>query len=493
MNGLFVLIVGLGAPGIWPALAAARRSPVLFFLAPLIGAGMAAVAAGLELGVGGTLATCYLAVAAAVNAAATAWWLAAGRHRPPEGPPWGLWPVVTLVVVLGALAIPLSALRAPAIGPDGNTIWLTKTLMISGGHRELLTGLQNTVYRFTNPDYPLLAPAAGALAFAFFGRGDLHLATDMTALLNGCALGAVGTGIAAAASGGRQLTRLAAAAAAGAICLVGFAIAGSYGLDGYVDLLWAAAAVAAIVWGLVLPRSGQSLAVAWICAAVASLSKNEGLATALIVLVLIALRYRPVTPAGLRQLRAYRRSLPRSEAGPVARRWAERGAFVVGPALPGLAWAALARLLGLGNTFFQGAAPQSLAVRADATIAGMAAHLAIAPLAVAVLIAGCLFLRGIRQRGRLGNPAWLWAAAFFSLVLLFATYVFGVLEIHGWLRDSVDRTTIFAQLLLHADLAIWLLIAVEGALAREGSKQPDVAPAAASVAGPAPAGNAAPG
>lgn len=52
MRALFVLIIGLGGPGIGPALAVARRSPVLLFLAPLIGAAMAAMAAGLELGVG---------------------------------------------------------------------------------------------------------------------------------------------------------------------------------------------------------------------------------------------------------------------------------------------------------------------------------------------------------------------------------------------------------------------------------------------------------
>ncbi len=474
MRALIVLILGLGVPGIGPALAVARRSPVLFFLAPLIGAAMAAVAAGLELAAGGTLAACYLVVAVAVNVAVIAWWLAAGRRRPPAGPRWGWWPILTLVIVIGALAIPLSALRAPAIGPDGNTIWLTKALMVSGGHRELLAGLQNTVYRFSNPDYPLLVPAAGALAFAVFGRGDLHLATDMTALLNACALGVVGTGVAAAAIGGRLPTRLVASAAAGAICIVGFAVAGSYGLEGYADLLWSAAAVAAIVWGLVLPRSGQSLLVAWICAAVASLTKNEGLTTALIVLVLIALRYRPLTRPGLRLPRAHpgRGSRPHAEVRQAARRWAERGVFVAVPALPGLAWAALVRLIGLRDNFFSGSSTESLAVRADATIAGMAAHLAVVPVAVGVLLAGCLLLRGVRERRHLGNPAWLWTACLVSLAVIFATYVFGALEIHGWLRDSVDRTTIFAEVLLHADLAIWLVIALDGATAREGSEQP---------------------
>jgi hypothetical protein len=467
MKALFVLIVGLGMPGILPALAVARRSPAVVFLAPLIGAGMAAVAAEIEFGIGGSLLTNYVVVAVTANLAVIAWWLAAGRSREPwAGVPWR-WSVSTVVVVLGSAAIPLTALRSPMIGWDANSIWLTHALMVYGGHHEMLTGLQNVTYRFSNPDYPPLVPAAGALAFAFLGLGDLHRAVDMTVLLNACALGVVGTGIAAAGSGGRQLTRMAAVAAGGAICLVGFAVSDVFGIEGYTDLLWAAAAAGAVIWGLVLPRSTQAVGVAWICAAVASLTKNEGLTTALVVLVLIAVRYRPLT-------------LP----GRTARMWAERAAFVVVPALPGLAWAGLARLMGLQDAFFRSASTESPVVRAGATIGGMAAHLAVAPVDLAVLLVGCWFLRRDRERAGFGNPAWLWLTCLGSLALIFGTYVVGGLEIHGWLYNSVNRTTIFAQVVLYADLAIWLVIALEGAVTRADSdEQPDTVQAPASVAG----------
>ena len=465
MKALFVLVVGLGVPGILPSLAVARRSPVLVFLAPLAGAGMVAVAAEIELGVGGSLVEDYAVVAVAANLAVIAWWLAARRSLQPwAGPSWG-WSIVTVVVVLAAAAVPLDALRVPMIGGDGNSIWLTHALMVYGGHHELLADLQNVAYRFSNPDYPLLAPAAGALAFAFFGLGNLHLAVDMTVLLSACGLGVIGTGIAAAANGGRQPTRAAAVAAAGAICVVGFAVAGVFEIEGYADLLWAVAAVGAVIWGLVLPQSAQALGVAWICAVVASLTKNEGLTTAIAILVLIALRYRPLTRPVL-----------------AARRWAERAAFVAVPALPGLAWAGLARLIGLHDAFFRATSPESPATRAGATVAGMAAHLAVAPVDLAVLLVGCWLLRGDRERARLGNPAWLWAACLSSLAIIFATYTVGGLEIHNWLAASVNRTTIFAQVLLYADLAIWLVIAVDGALTRTDSEQRDAIQAAASVA-----------
>jgi hypothetical protein len=485
MTELLVVIVGLGAPGFLLALAVAGASPALVFLAPLIGAGMAAVAAACELGVGGSLFAWYLVVAVLANIAVVVSWRAGVRLAPRVDPPWA-WSFVTLAVLLGALISPLTALRAPMIGWDANSIWLTHALMVSGGHHALITGLKNPAYSFSNPDYPPLVPGAGAVAFAIFGRGDLHVATGTTVLLNACALGAVGAGIAAVGSGGRQLTRIGAIAAGGAICLVGFAISGQYGVDGYTDLLWAAAAVAAVIWGLVLPRSTQTLAVAWICAAVATLTKNEGLTTGVALLVLIALRYRPLSLSWVRRLRArpQRGASPSATAWPaVARSWAERGAFVVVPALPGLVWAVLIRVIGLSDNFFKSPPTQSLDTRVHATIDGMAAHLAVAPIAAAVLIAGSCLLRRDRERARFGNPAWLWMACLASLVTIFATYMLGGYGIQSWLANSVNRTTIFAQLLLYAELAVWLVIALDAAFASQHAEQPDTTPAAVSVAG----------
>jgi len=480
MTELLVVILGLGAPGFLLALAVAGASPVLVFLAPLIGAGMAAVAAVLELGVGGSLFTWYVVVAVIANVAVVALWLAGVRFLPRADPPWG-WSIVTLAVVLGALIIPLTALRAPMIGWDANSIWLTHTLMVSGGHHALVTGLKNPAYSFSNPDYPPLVPAAGALGFALFGRGDLHVAAGTTVLLTACALGVVGTGIAAVGSSGHRVTRIGAVAAGGAVCLVGFAVSGRYGVDGYTDLLWGAAAVGAVIWGLVLPRSTQMLVVAWICAAVASLTKNEGLTTGLALLVLIALRYRPPTLAWVRRLRAHPESggFPGVAAWSAAPGWAERAAFVVVPALPGLVWAGEIRLIGLSDRFFQSPSKESLFLRANAALHGMAVHLAVAPVALAVLVVGCCLLRRDRERARFGNPAWLWTAGLVSLSAIFATYVFGGDQIFWWLANSVNRTTIFAQLLLYAELAIWLVIALDAAFTQEQIGQPNATPAAA--------------
>jgi hypothetical protein len=372
------------------------------------------------------------------------------------------------------LAFPLTALRAQMFGWDANSIWLTHTLMVYGGHHDLLTGLQNVAYQFSNPDYPPLVPASGALAFEFFGLGNLHLSPEMTTLLSACALGVVGAGIAAtgtgldasaprtgaaaaAARGGtRPPARIIAVIAGGAICVVGFAVSGDYAVMGYTDLLWAAFGAAAVIWGLVLPRSAQALGVAWICAAAASLTKNEGLTTAVVIIVLIALRYRPLALRGLG-----------------VRDWAERAAFVLVPALPGLAWAGVIRHIGVHDAFFNSPSGETTLYRAQATVAGMYAHLHVAPVALALLLAGALFLRGDRTRARFGNPAWLWIACLGSLAIIFVTYLIGGLEIHSWLANSVNRTTIFAQVVLYSEVAVWLVIAVEAAFAWLAGEVPE--------------------
>jgi hypothetical protein len=454
MNALVVLAAGLSAAGILPALAAARCGPVVIFLAPLTGAGLVAVAAVIEFGVGGTLPADYLAVAIAVNLAVVAWWLTAGCQVRASAGPWGWWAVAAVAVILGCLAIPLNDLRVPAIGADPNNIWLTHAFLAYGGHHAYFTGLRNPDYRFSHPDYPPLVPAAEALAFKFYGTANLHLGVAMTVLLTACALGVAGTGIAAAGiaaadNSGRQAARIAGIVGAGAICLAGFAVSGIDAADGYTDLLWAAAAVSAVIWGLVLPRSPKALGVAWICALVASLTKNEGFATALVMLALIALRYRPL-----------------SLRGPQLRGWVERAVFVVVPALPGLAWVGLMHLLGIRDDFFRSSSGQPPLTRAGDTVTGLAPHFAaVGPVALAVLLAGCWFLRADRERARFGNPAWLWLAGLGYITILTATYVIGGYPIEGWLATSANRTTTFPQVLLYADLAIWLVLAADGVTA----------------------------
>jgi len=62
----------------------------------------------------------------------------------------------------------------------------------------------------------------------------------------------------------------------------------------------------------------------------------------------------------------------------------------------------------------------------------------------------------------MGNPIWLWVACLSSLAVLVVTYVVGSFEIHWWLQTSVDRTTIFPQLVLYSEVVLWLVVVFVG-------------------------------
>lgn len=478
MSGGVLVVIVLGVAGLLPALAAAGRSPAVLFLAPLIGAGMAGAGAEIEFGAGGGLAVNFAVVAIVVNLGVLAWWLRSGRAGRPgraergarswAAAPWD-WSVLTVIVILAFLVLPLSALRAHIIGWDANSIWLTHALMAYGGHNVYLSGLRNAAYKFTNPDYPTLVPGVEGMAFVFYGTGDLQRAVVVTVLLNACALAMAGTGVALAARNlgrGSFPAQLAGPFAGGAVCLAGFAVSGQFGISGYADLLWGAAAAAAVIWGLVLPRSTRALVIAWICAADASLTKTEGFTSAVVIVVLIAIRYQLLT-------------WPRAPW----LTWLKRGALGAVPLIPGVAWEAVIRLYGISDNFFTAVSPEPLLMRAQATTAGMGAHLAVGAVDLVVAAAGVWFLRRDRERGGFGNPVWLWLSCLGALGIIFATYVLGDLEIHSWLANSVNRTTIFAQVTLYADLAVWLVLAVDAAFARA---TPVPGPASDQVPAPAP-------
>jgi len=463
-----VAVVLLAVPALVPTVACVGVRPVTLFLVPLAGSVLVAVAAELELAVGGSLLMWFVILAVVANL------MAARRLRRGAGPSRDSlsspWPWITLLVVVAAVVWPLHALRNPIVLTDGYAIWTLHSIFIYGGHDTFLSGLKNPVTTFSNPGYPPLVPASGALAFIGEGRVDIRLAVIVTGVLEACGLGVVACGIAEVAR--RQVsavTRGASLVVAAALCLVGFGsgIAGLSAVGGSADLTWAAAGVAAVVYGLVLPRSPRHLAIAWLCATVASLTKNEGFVTALFIFLLIAVRHRSTLvglvrsgPFGSGRRAAAVVGEPEPDPTPSK---VVRLLFVIGStvvmAAPGLAWVLLMRLEGIGSDFV-GHSTETFAQRAHPTLAAFADHLHILPVAAAVAVVGSLVLRGTRTRLGLGHPGWLWLVIAWSLAAIAATYVFGALEIKWWLATSIVRTMIFAQLALYTDLAVWCVVAL---------------------------------
>jgi hypothetical protein len=263
-----------------------------------------------------------------------------------------------------------------------------------------------------------------------------------------------------------------------AVALIGFGLAGPYAINGYADLLWSASAVAAVVYGLVLPSTSRHLAVAWICATVAALTKNEGLTMALVILFLSAVRFVPSTRRtgtqhGVRIVRA------------ITMTWLQRVGLAVVMAVPGLAWAAVVRAYGVQDSFFVSGFHLTSRGRLGPTVSAMWTQLHLLPFVALVALVGVLALRQRRRRAGLGHEAWLWACVCTSLVLTASTYVLGDLALSWWLTTSIDRTTLFATLLLYTDVAIWLCVAGGELSDRRAPVAADVGPRHARVLDPA--------
>jgi hypothetical protein len=464
-----------------PSIAVAGVRPVTIFLAPLVGGLMAGFAAECELAVGGTLVAWFVIIAILVIVVSLMMRLAL-RH-PGDGESrsrlaWQLlnidvewrraWPWMTAIVIAAAVAWPLRALQVPIIEWDGRAIWTLHSLFIYGGHHTYQAALKNPVYQFSNPDYPPLVSASGAFGFVIHGASDIHLAVSLTAILNACALGVAACGIASVPrKDASSWARVVAIGGGAAVCLIGFGVDEPFAVGGYADLLWAASALAATIYGLLLPRSSSYLAIGWICATVAALSKNEGLVVALGILALMSIRYIPalsqreVAHLGQPGFIVERTLLPRFEL--IVPRtlavWLTRASLWLAMAVPSLLWPLLMKYEGIGSDFF-GSSSESVSERVYPTISAVASNLHILPVAAAVAIVGGLTMRRTRWHTGLGGPFWTWIAIAWSLFALTGMYVSGRLEIHWWLLTSANRTTVFAQIALYADMVVWMIIAV---------------------------------
>lgn len=481
-------LLALVVPGVLPAVATGGRSATTVFFAPLWGALIAGVAAVLEFGLAGSLLDWWVAGAIVANVASGAVLVApvaasrrrrrARRRATPAPEPWP-WAVASALVLVAALAWPLRIIGPAYIGFDTHAIWLVHAAAVSAGHPTMFRMLTDRAYTFANPDYPPLLPAADALAYAVNGHVAPRLAVIVTTVLNAGAVGAVASGlwrvVPRAASRARRLVALVLCAG---FADAAFGVAGDFAFNGYADLMWSATALGAVVYGLVLPRSRRSVAMAWVCLAIAVLTKNEGFLVGVVVAGLIVLRHRRRDGPASGRLPLLD-AVVRLAGGPGG------AVFAAVAVAPGVAWAALVRLDGISSDFFtHGVAHEGLGMRLRFTAPAMASHLALLLVAAGAAVVGGTALASRRRALRLGSPGWLWAALTWSLLAIGATYVFGSLEIHWWLASSANRTTIFAQLSALAEVTGWGLVAVAAwAPIQVGAERPAVV---AGVAGLAP-------
>jgi hypothetical protein len=455
--------------GLLPAATLFGLRPVTFSVAPLGGAVLAGLAAAACLGIGGSTRNWFVVLAGGVNVLAAATGLRSASWRPwrrPPGAPLGAVPAaVAGLLLLAATVFSVVALRAPSIGFDARTIWMLHAAWFAAGHHVALAALGNRALPFAHSTYPPLVGGAVALGWVVTGNHSYAVGVALIAVLNACALFSAAWalvevgGLCGRPAGAERATRSPSwSVGLGLVVavLLVFVAAGVFGpfmTNGYADPLWATSAVGAVIFGLMLPTSTSNLGVAALLVACAGLTKSEGTATAVVIVVLIGLRLG-------------------------AHRYAERRAFPAGVAVGTVlgiaflaAWPILCHFLHAApNVANLGTNVNGRAGRARLTFTTMAAHLHVVPLALAVAVVGAATLRRRRRRAALGNDLFAWAALAVGALLVGVAYVSGPGNVTLWLDTSAHRTTFFPALVGWWVIGVWAVLAASAlAGSREGS------------------------
>ncbi len=466
-------MVVLATAGSLPVVALVGLRPVSALVAPLAGAVLAALAALACLVFGGPVVVWFVLLGSLAGvgvlflwrfrpeAQPEAWRPAALSAASPAGRLDRLIPWLGAGGVTAAAAVSLVALRAPSIGFDARTIWLLHGRWFAAGHNVALPALRNPALPFAHASYPPLIGGAVAVSWLVTGNRSDELGVVVIALLNAFAvMAAAWAAVEIGRRCGRRVAahhahhgtrarrgRLEAPAVAGVVVatllvLVAFGVAGPFATDGYADLLWAACATGAVAFGLVLSGRGPDLAVAVVLVAVAGLTKNEGTATAMVIVALIAGR-------AARSAR-----LGRPGEAP----WRPVVAGAAGLAALGV-WPLLMVVLGAArNVAVPGARQGDDWSRTVATYDAMAPHLGVLAVALPLAVVAGLVLRRARRAVGVGHDAWAWAALAAGLVLVAGVYVTGAGNAAFWLATSVHRTTVFPALCAWWIIGTWAIV-----------------------------------
>jgi hypothetical protein len=225
-----------------------------------------------------------------------------------------------------------------------------------------------------------------------------------------------------------------------------FGITEPFMTNGYADPIWSLAAVGAVAYGLQMDSCRANQGVALVLVLVAGMSKNEGVATAGALIILIALR-----------------ALMAMSKEERHRRWWRP--LVIGAAelLAIAAWPLLVRAIHARGEFSTFSTPHQWPDQARATYHGMAPYLHVILLAAPLAAVGGLVLSRVRRASGLANDWWAWAGLACGLLVIGGAYVTSTAPIEDWLVGTVDRVTEFSALAAWWIVAMWAVVAA-GAL-----------------------------
>lgn len=456
-------LVVLAAAGCLPTLALIGLRWSALPLAPLAGALLGAVAATAELALGGTFVVWFAALGAVGVVGSLGWWWRRPDARPSAR---GHLQVPRLAAGVGALGVVaalawcLRSLADPTVGFDARSVWLMRAGWLLQGHHQLLVDMRGETLHLPQTSYPPLVSALGALSWSVSGGHSVRLEVVVIALVNACALAAAALALVECGHLVAQRMQLATprhqrsgyrweqapvwvgAAAGVLVVLVTFGVTEPFMTNGYADPLWSIAMVGALAWGLQLGESRQHRGSAAVLVLVAGMSKEEGAATAVVMIALLVARRLWAARAG----------------GPGARRWHPLVAGMLGLVLVGL-WPATIRLVHARRVVAGGPRVGSYLLRAHQSVVGLAPHLDVVLLAGALSLAGGLVLAAVRRKAGIGNDGWGWAALGAGLVVLLGAYVTGTGAVPLWLMTTASRVTEYPQLVAWWIVATWAVTA----------------------------------
>lgn len=279
----------LTATGALPAWRLAGGRPLAVFLAPCLGALVAAVSAVVTVVGSSEPLRWYVAFAAAANAAALA--SVAGREHHRRRPTAG--PAVLVAVVLVAVGFGAAVLGRVGPGPVADATWEPLARVLVHGHAAVRPALEPSSTAVRLLSSPLGAGTA-SVTWLVTGATSGAVARGVLLVLTAAAVGAAACAVVeaggAAGTGRSPAVRLVAATAGIAFCLAAFGVAGPAAAGGDLTLLWAAAATGAAVLCLVLEPTGWHLRAGMVLGAVATLAGPPGVTAAAVLVVAVALR-----------------------------------------------------------------------------------------------------------------------------------------------------------------------------------------------------------
>ena len=464
-------IAVLAAAGFLPVLATVGLRWCAVPLAPLAGTVVAGLAATASLSFGGSLLDWFLGLAAGAVVVVCAVFVVrpdlgirAGPRRRGRDVPDLVAGAVGFGLVVLACAWSLRGLRTPTVGFDARALWVMRPGWFLQSHRQLLIDMRVKGLVLNQSAYPPLLSAAVAVVWKVTGIHTARLGVTTVAVLDACVLAAAALAVlqvartAASRVARRWIPLAVGVAAAVLLVVVAAGVTEPFLTNGYADPLWSLAAVGAVAYGLQLRDEPSARSAAVILVLVAGMTKNEGFATSVALVVLIAARAvgrpgRPATPG----------------------RWVAPVVVAVGELVLLAWWPELMKVIHARGATTAFSLSQDIAHRSDAVAHGMSPYLHVLVVALAVSVAGAAALRQVRRDSEVGNDLWAWLALAFGLVALGGALVTGSGAIGPWILTTVHRITEYPCLQGWWIVAVWAVVAAAGLAGPAGRGHRDVA------------------